>query len=543
MADSPLPSPTDDDEGVSVAQPARKKSRKGAVSVDTRGVSAGTGSVCKLFVKRVESNYADPWRRRSQGSATGTGFLVEGKWIVTNAHVVHRAVSILVRATTGPPIKYSAKVLCVGVPCDLAVLEVSDPKFWEGKDSLKLSDQLPRLDDNATCVGFPMGGDNICVTRGVVSRIDVNDHGLLRIQIDAAINPGNSGGPVLGQHGLVVGVATSHLKNASNIGYIIPTSVLQQFLECCRSGYAYRGVASLGIARPQTLESTALRKALKLKENFTGGVRISAVWPLGPANDLLRIDDVLLAIDDVEIGQDATVPLRDNERIHFMHLVTRRLAGRDSAAVRVLREGEEIHLSIPLMPDRWLVPRYDNYDAAPEYVIVGGLVFVPLSRPWAETKRDERIRSLLVQKLGLPLPEEGKQAVILSKVLAHPCNVGYHSLGLVVLESFNSAPVHNLAQLAQAVAKSDAELLVFEFARTAGHGKDLVILNREECNQAEEEIRTQHLIASPCMVREDGLGEPRPLSDTATAAAAASSSSAASAPAASAMDTEEASKL
>jgi hypothetical protein len=35
---------------------------------------------------------------------------------------------------------------------------------------------LPQLDDNVACVGYPMGGDNVCVTRGVVSRIDLLDY-------------------------------------------------------------------------------------------------------------------------------------------------------------------------------------------------------------------------------------------------------------------------------------------------------------------------------------------------------------------------------
>ena len=57
---------------------------------------------------------------------------------------------------------------------------------------LTLSSGLPKLDENVTCVGFPQGGTQISVTRGVVSRIDVDAHYVLRIQIDAAINPGVS---------------------------------------------------------------------------------------------------------------------------------------------------------------------------------------------------------------------------------------------------------------------------------------------------------------------------------------------------------------
>ena len=52
--------------------------------------------------------------------------------------------------------------------------------------------------DAVAVVGYPIGGDTISVTSGVVSRIEVTSyvHGsteLLGVQIDAAINSGNSG--------------------------------------------------------------------------------------------------------------------------------------------------------------------------------------------------------------------------------------------------------------------------------------------------------------------------------------------------------------
>jgi len=348
-------------------------------------------------------------------------------------------------------------------------------------------------------------------TRGVVSRIDVNNDGLLRVQIDAAINPGNSGGPVLGAQGLVVGVASSHLKNASNIGYIIPTAVLEQFLQCLENpGCAYNGVASLGIAKVQALESPALRRQLGLPSGFTGGVRVPAVWPLGPAMGKLKVDDVLVAVDGVEIGQDATVPLRGNERIHFSHLVTKRLAGHEAVQLGVRRQGVEIKVEIKLEPERWLVPRYDGYDAAPEYLIFGGLVFVPLSQPWADLKSHDRFaRVLMLQHFGLALPEEGRQIIVLSKVLAHQCNVGFHSLTCMVLHSFNGKLVGNLAQLAEEVVDCSTETYTFEFSRTGSDGKELVVLNRNECSAAESDILKQHLIAAPGMIRgPDGALQP-----------------------------------
>jgi len=69
-----------------------------------------------------------------------------------------------------------------------------------------------------------VGGDNISVTGGVVSRVEPTQyvHGaahLMAIQIDAAINPGNSGGPAL-MEDKVVGVAFQNLAGAENIGCV-----------------------------------------------------------------------------------------------------------------------------------------------------------------------------------------------------------------------------------------------------------------------------------------------------------------------------------
>jgi len=48
--------------------------------------------------------------------------------------------------------------------------------------------------------GYPLGGDSLSITKGIVSRVTMTRYAhasnkLLGIQIDAAINPGNSGGP------------------------------------------------------------------------------------------------------------------------------------------------------------------------------------------------------------------------------------------------------------------------------------------------------------------------------------------------------------
>lgn len=123
----------------------------------------------------------------------------------------------------GDDTKFLAKVLAIGTECDVALLTVDDDAFWEGLRPLEFGG-LPRLQDAVAVVGYPIGGDTISVTSGVVSRIEVLSyaHGsteLLGIQIDAAINSGNSGGPVFNSRGECVGIAFQSLTgDAENIG-------------------------------------------------------------------------------------------------------------------------------------------------------------------------------------------------------------------------------------------------------------------------------------------------------------------------------------
>ena len=117
----------------------------------------------------------------------------------------------------GEATKYLAEVVAIGRDCDLALLSVRDRDFWKKTSPIVVRDAMVQPQEEVTVVGFPVGGDNMSITAGVVSRIDMQEytHGcpeLLVVQIDAAINPGNSGGPAFSAENECVGVAFQSLK-------------------------------------------------------------------------------------------------------------------------------------------------------------------------------------------------------------------------------------------------------------------------------------------------------------------------------------------
>ena len=132
-----------------------------------------------------------------------------GLRILTNAHCVENHVFIEVRRY-GHSRRSTAEVEAIGHECDLALLMVPDPDFFEGTQPIPIGD-LPRLSDQVSVCGYPIGGDRLSITQGIVSRIELiryaqSQRRLLGVQIDAAINSGNSGGPVI-KDGALVGVA------------------------------------------------------------------------------------------------------------------------------------------------------------------------------------------------------------------------------------------------------------------------------------------------------------------------------------------------
>ncbi|XP_020252340.1 protease Do-like 9 [Asparagus officinalis] len=168
------------------------------------------------------------------------------------------------------------KYLATVTECDIALLTVSD-EFWEGVSPIEFG-SLPALQDAVTVAGYPIGGDTISVTSGVVSCMEILSyvHGsteLLGLQIDA---------PAFNDKGKCVGIAFQSLKHedVENIGYVIPTPVITHFIHDYEKSGEYTGFPILGIEW-QKMENPDLRKAMGMTP-IQKGVRIRRIEPTAP---------------------------------------------------------------------------------------------------------------------------------------------------------------------------------------------------------------------------------------------------------------------
>lgn len=136
-----------------------------------------------------------------QRHSTSSAFIIPGRKILTNAHSVEHYTSVLVKRRYSDT-KYPAKVMAIGNECDIALLAVENEEFWQEIEShvarhvsrvpYLMAGELPRLQESVLVIGYPSPGNQISVTAGVASRVEMLDyvHGdgeLLAVQIDAAV--------------------------------------------------------------------------------------------------------------------------------------------------------------------------------------------------------------------------------------------------------------------------------------------------------------------------------------------------------------------
>jgi S1-C subfamily serine protease len=475
-------------------------------------------AVVRVEVDTKQPNFRVPWNVGGMGSGNGTGFLVGPNRFLTNAHVVSDSRLIYIKNVSDPE-PYKARVVNVAHDCDLALLELeSEADFEAGFKGIRplLIGGIPKLNTTVIAVGYPIGGDRISVTRGVVSRIDfrgyshsgVDNH--LAIQIDAAINPGNSGGPVL-QNNQVVGVAFQGYSGdvAQNTGYMIPVPVIERFLKDVEDGdydrYVDLATSFVNLLNP------AQRRALGLPNDGIG-VMVAKADSAGSAGGILKTKDVVLSIDGHPIASDGFIEI-EGERVDLNEIIERKFAG-DTVTLEILRDGKREEATVTLKRFIPYLIQSVHYDKQPNFVLYAGLQFQPLDRNMmaAHNITDLRTRAFYGFYGDHEIYRERPQVVVLTEVLPDATNTHIQTFKHLVVDSINGKKITLLQDVFDALHGDFHEEghADYHIIRLVGEQRPLV-LKRNEAAVAHDRIKAQynvgfdHFIERPEILELEGL--------------------------------------
>ena len=474
-----------------IATPAAAETKADAVA----------NSVVKVFSTMRYPDLYKPWTKGSPSDATGSGVVIEGKRILTCAHVVLYASQVQIQANQAGD-KLFAKVEAVAPGIDLAVLKLDDETFFDTHLPLTRPKALPEIRDMVMAYGYPEGGTSLSITKGIVSRIEFESYNYpvagLRIQIDAAINPGNSGGPaVVGDQ--MIGLAFSHLGSADNIGYIIPNEEIELFLQDIADG-CYEGKPAM-FDDLQTLENPALRAFLKLDKSVEGMVVHKPDSP-DPAYPLKEWD-VITKIGDTLVDDQGMIKQGANLRVRFKYLV-QKIAKNRKVPLTVVRAGKDLPVDLLVSPKHPMVMP-DLEGAYPSYFVYGPLVFSTATEQFVSglLRGDHAPRwirwlsamgSPLVKRIGDKPAFAGEELVVVpSPFLPHKLAKGYSDPFCQVVKTVNGIPIKNLGHLVKVLRDAKSEFITIEFDNRGG---ETMVFPRAEMLAATDEILTDNGIRS-----------------------------------------------
>ncbi len=449
-------------------------------------------SVVKVFSTVSAPDLSRPWSKQPPAEVTASGVVIEGKRILTNAHVVNYASQVQIQANQAGD-KVSATVAAVAPGIDLALLKLDDESFFDTHPPLPRANALPQIKDPVLAYGFPTGGTSLSITKGIVSRIEFVPYQFatrgLRIQIDAAINPGNSGGPAVAG-GKMIGLAFSHLVNSENIGYIIPDEEIELFLRQLAAG-GYTGKPALR-DEFQTLENPALRTFLKLDSSVHGLVVRRTHTQKTPS--VLKQWDVITHIADAPIDDQGMINVDPNLRLSAGYLVQKK-AHDELVPLTIVRAGKTLHVEEPC-PVRYPLMISALEGAYPRYFIYGPLVFETATQDFLGTHAKDlgglmfaTGSPLMTMWAEPPQPERSELVVVPAPLFPHRISKGYASPAGEVVKTVNGTAVKSLAHLVELLRDLKEEFVTFEFDGRLG---EALVFRREEMLAATEQILTDN---------------------------------------------------
>lgn len=460
-------------------------------------------SIVQVLADHINPSYVRPWNLKKKYASSGSGFCImwqNKKVILTNAHCIHNASHINLRKR-GTSHLFKATVIGKLYECDLALLDVESIEFWKDITPLEISG-LPGKLSKVYVYGYPLGGYNISVTKGVVNRIHIVTYFHvvegIAIQIDAAINPGNSGGPAIDANGKVVGVAFAGEAGSDlqNMGYIIPTTLVRYFLTVMSAKKPFEGLCALPI-QYQPINNSAMVQYLSLQPNDKGVLITGHTEHVGHTGiGLLKMGDVLQGINNRLIENDGTMSLLDviqecdkdtitmgdtslslanGEIVPFTSMISLIPAG-VTISLNILRQGKKIVIPVVTRHIDITIPIME-YQMAPSYMIIGGLVFIPVS--YMSLIEKKKMGEDVSYSVDLPKgkAKESSQLIMLSEIFNNDMTEGYAADNIIV-KSLNGHPIINLSQFHRLVKTElkKSKFLVFQFANSL----QIIVLNSNQ---------------------------------------------------------------
>jgi hypothetical protein len=442
-------------------------------------------SVVTLDVSRKQYDYFQPWSRQAQ-AVVKVGVVIGPRQILTTARELEDLT--LVRAQKGGRGRWwDAELEWADYPANVALITVREDGFWSGLKPVPLAGSIPAR-ATATVVRWSAG--TLDMKKAEFGRFGVTNPGFtdsahVFLELSAELGGAGWGEPAVDGN-KVMGLVFSQ---AGGSCHVLPAPFIRSILEAREKG-TFRGLGYFDFTWQPT-ENPETHRYLRLPGEPRGVAVIEVPYKSG-AEPVLRPRDLILEVEGFRIDIQGDYLDPDYGHLMLENLATRRKWAGDTVRIRVWRDGEELEVNyvLPKAEDaRRLVPQAP-YNQEPEYLVMGGLVFQPLTRnylrSWGEDWERRAPFRLAYFRNEEPTPERPR-IVILSQVLPDLYNLGYQDSRNLVVEQLNGRRVSSLGGLVEALGQARDGFHVVDFM--SGESLQRMVLDAEELDAATRRIQ------------------------------------------------------
>lgn len=346
----------------------------------------------KILSQKIEYDWIHPYKNKETSKSIGSGFFIDNRGhILTCSHVIENAKKIFIQIPFMGDEKYEVEVVGLCPDFDIALLKT---KNYKNKDFYKLHTRKhiyvikPGCDVYA--IGFPLGQENLKYTKGIISGRQKSN-----IQTDTPINPGNSGGPLL-LDGKVIGINSSHIFLASNIGYAVPISFYYLIKDLLFSKIQ----KPILIKRPFTgiIIQNSNKALLDMEKcKCTDGVLVKQVFKDSPISKSgIKSGDILCSVNNIQVDNFGLFDIQwFNERMNFSDVI-KTIKQNEKINIKFWRGNKLHNKNFFFSPYDVVInekfPIYEREEI--DYEVFGGLIVMELTDNHLEYISDKIINDL-----------------------------------------------------------------------------------------------------------------------------------------------------
>lgn len=442
-------------------------------------------SVVQMEITRKQYDFVQPWTRRVD-QVQKVGVVVGSKEILTTAEFLNDLT--LLRLQRGGRGKwFPAELQWIDYHANLAIVTCKDEAFWKGLKSLKIADVTPRKGE-AFMGRWRTGAfetkkvdiNRLNVSRGKLTNID-----LLYLEVDSEMQGTGWAEPVF-RDGSLIGITSSKNDRTASV---IPSSFIKHCLDGRKN---WKGLGYFAFVW-QPVENPATTEYLKLPGEPRGGLITEA--PTNEVTELKRLD-LILEVDGFEIDPKGDYKDPDYGHLNLEALSSRKHWAGDEVKLKIWRDGKTMDVKYRLPRVEYnseVVPDY-VFDKEPEFVLLGGLLFQPLTGPYLKSwgandwaRRAPFRLTYLSKKKATP---EMPTAVVLSTILPDRSNLGYQDARYLLVDTMNGIKVRSVKDIVEARQKPRNGFHEVVFQK--GDSLRRIILNADETDDAMKRVMERY---------------------------------------------------